>query len=470
MASTTGYVQKLNWAGSIASLCAYIGPTSDSTEIFLIQIKSADAPDVRGFKRSMIHALTKAQSAGYPVTVSHPDNSAEITQVTFGQFNISPIGMAIHNDFYAISGTNIPDDVEIIFETNSLVVTVTPDLVRPHWVFLAEFPASISTGRVMVRLEAPGWSSDAVPIDVSNGPRNRVRMLYSGAPKTSPYTIAFVANPAIESEAGGTFTTDPVLTDRPGFHDTVSVCLENMLTVTEDLLRQGNMDAHIRFVAIFDETLTPSDANSLAHALSPNLMETRRTKLKSFLNRYSEEADMVFVIHGSTTYDRATAWFTTDDAGEASTTFTYDGTNHVHGHYAEIPGSAAIPTSLNITGLTPIHEFGHAASDFDNGRVRDLYNDGSGGFMINKKMRTNAQDPVPANFGTYNGTNYQSDQNRDGLGYPNTWRSYHPELIDNTRPNLMDNYWLTFDDPQLCRLDQLTYDWFSERLRAKIFR
>ncbi len=77
---------------------------------------------------------------------------------------------------------------------------------------------------------------------------------------------------------------------------------------------------------------------------------------------------------------------------------------------------------------------------------------------------------MPNNFGTYNGTSFNSDPNRDALGYPATWTSYHPQLADTTRPNLMDNYWLSFDTPRRCRLDQLTYAWLRDRLVAKLGR
>jgi hypothetical protein len=419
----------------------------------------------------MIHLLAQAQSAGYQVRVNHPDDSAEIAWVASVDFDICPIGMAIHNDFYSISGTGIPGDVEVVFESSAVTVAVTPDVVRPHLVFVAELPAAVPVGRNTVRLQAPAWSSNAVPIEVLGGPRATVRTLYSGAPKTAPYTIAFVANPAIETEAGSSFSADPVLANRAGFHAAVRYSLRNLLTETEDLLRQANLDSNIRLISIFDETVATNDANALAHELSPNLMETRRDKLNAFLSRYSQKADMVFVIHGSTTHDRATAWYTTDDEARPGVAFTYDGISRTHRHFASIPGSAALPISVNQTGLTAIHEFGHAGSDFNTGRVGDLYVDGGTiGFVVNKKARASSTDPIPANFATYNGTTYISDLNRDGIGYPGTWTSYHPELIDHTRPNMMDNYWNAFDDPLRCRLDRLTYNWFSDRLRAKIFR
>jgi hypothetical protein len=149
--------------------------------------------------------------------------------------------------------------------------------------------------------------------------------------------------------------------------------------------------------------------------------------------------------------------------------YTYDGVNRQHSRFPDIPGSTAIPISVNQTGMTALHEIGHAASDNNNGGVLDLYNDLIFGFPVNKKARANAGDPIPIDFATYNGTNYLSDQTRNSIGYPNTWTSYHPELIDNTRPNLMDNYWFAID-PTQCRLDELTYDWYRDRLNAKLSR
>jgi hypothetical protein len=103
--------------------------------------------------------------------------------------------------------------------------------------------------------------------------------------------------------------------------------------------------------------------------------------------------------------------------------------------------------------------------------VTDLYVDGVSGFNVNKKARTSSSNPIPTNFATYNGTIYASDQNRDGLGYPPTWTSYHPQLVDAAHPNLMDNYWLAAGgNPQVCRLDGLTYAWYTDRLRAKLNR
>ena len=468
MAITTGRVHRVSWQSSF--VCAYIGPTAASAELLFLQFRSNDSVRVSSFKRAAATALAEAAATGRIVNVTHPDDSAELSAVSLARYDISPNGSARHGDFFGVSGSGIPANAEVVFDSALAVVSVTPDVVRPQLALISALPTAIPTGRNQLRLQAPGWATGSIPIQVSARPRLRVRPLYSGAPKTEPYTIVFVANPAIEAETGGSVRADPVLSDRAGYHDAVASCLFILLCVTEDVVRQSSWDREIRLVSVFDETRTAAMATALAHELPPNLMETRRDRLNPFLASYRLRPDIVFVVHGSTTHDRASAWYSTDNPTRPNTSYTYDGVNRVHGHYASVPGSIAIPTSFDTSGLTPIHEFGHGSSDFDNGRVFDLYVDGlSGGFDVNKKARARATDAIPTGFASYNGTNYQSDQTRDGIGYPSTWTSYHPALLDSTRPNMMDNYWLAAN-PQNCRLDRLTYAWLSDRLRAKIFR
>src|ERR1700704_1633959 len=99
---------------------------------------------------------------------------------------------AVHNDFFTISGASLPTDVVIEFDTPALTVTITPDLVRPDWVFVAQLATSVPTGKLTVRLHSPstGYTSNAIPIDVSAKPPAFVRRLYTGSPKDAPYTIA----------------------------------------------------------------------------------------------------------------------------------------------------------------------------------------------------------------------------------------------------------------------------------------
>jgi hypothetical protein len=470
MAATTNLVQRITWVGSV--VCAWVGSSPAFAELFFLAFNASDSEADLTFKRNAAKLLARSAIAEYPVTITHADGNALIDGVNVGEFDISPVGYAIHNDFYSITGSGIPGDVEVIFDSPPITVAVTPDLIRPHWVVLASLPATIPVGRNRVRLQGTGFVSEWVPVDVSAGSPVEVRVLYTGQPKDRPYNFVFVANPAIQTEASS-LIRDPVMTNRAGYQDVVTYCLRNILTLTEDLLRQGGWDAQMRFVSVYDTVPTVSDSNALAAEFNPDIMGPRRAKLNAFLSPYSETADMVYVIHGSTTHGRASAQFTSDDGARAGTAFTYDGAAQSHRHFPSTPGSAALPLNMLRTGLTPLHEYGHGGSDFVNGMVIDLYVDSSGGGfpVVNKKQRARSTDPIPASFASYNGTNYVSDQNRDSLGYQAGWTSYHPALIDAAHPNLMDNYWLApGGNPQVCRLDGLTYTWYTDRLRAKLGR
>jgi hypothetical protein len=202
------------------------------------------------------------------------------------------------------------------------------------------------------------------------------------------------------------------------------------------------------------------------------MLDPRPDRVAPFLQGYGVVADVVFVLHDDEQFDLARSQFTTDDPVRASTAFNCDGAARVHGHFALTPGAVALP--LGADSPTALHEFCHAASDYGNGLVIDLYVDGAlpgnvGSFTVNKKWRNRSNDPVPPGFATYQGTNYSSDPNRDGEGYDNGWTSYHPQLVSVRRVNVMDDYYLS-GSPAECRLDKLTYAWLSDRLRAKVTR
>lgn len=466
MAESRGRVTQINWQSEI--VCLFLTTSPTSSELFTLQFLSSDPPFLTEYKRSLVQLLTAAKMSGREIRVFHNGQDPIIQGVDFLPTNISPVGPAIHSDFYGITGSGIPANAEAVFESGALSIAVTPDLHRSYWVLIEQLPSSIPAGPCTVFLRAPGWQSDRVPITVYGGPLQTVRVLYSGRPSSTPYTLVFAATPGVE--VGGVPAADAVLTNRTAFHDTVRHCLENILTVTESLLREENLEASIRFVTIFDSSQAATAVNTLVRQNAPNLLEPIRDRLNAFTGRYGVDPDVVYCVSGSTTHTRASAWYTTDDNARPGVAFTADGTARTHRRFTDVPGSVALSTSMDQTGLTALHEFGHAASDFNNGRVWDLYIDpNTTGYVVNKRMRAMATNPIPANFGTYDGTTYQSDQNRDGIGYPATWASYHPALLDTTRPNLMDNYWLAAQ-PQRCRLDGLTFDWFLDRLRAKILR
>lgn len=468
MAETVGLVQKLKWNAPGGWLFAYLGPDPTSTTLLTVVIGTADLPHVRHSKQGIMRLLEAAQLGGYPVAAVHPSSGSDISEVRIDPLAICAVGQPMHGDFFAVSGAGFQPDSTLVFEMGGASVTVTPDMVRPHLVLVGGLPANIPVGRNQLSVRSAAGTTSTVPVDVSAGPLTTVRVLHPGAPKAAPYTIVFVANPAIRSETG-TIASDPVLTNRPTYQGGVVYCVQNLFMQVEDVLAAQGVDALFRIVSIFDPTVSASADTALVQEDAPDIMETRRAVLAPFLARYGENADVVIALHGSTTHTRASAWFTSDDPARPSTAFTYDGAAHVHGHFNTVPGSAAIPASVS-TGLTPLHEFGHAASDFTNGMIVDLYVDGGpGGFQVNKKFRALSTDPIPNNFANYNGTGYTSDLNRDALGYPAGWVSYHPVLIDPTRPDVMDNYWLTAN-PLLCRHDRLDYDFLRDRIGAKASR
>ena len=143
------------------------------------------------------------------------------------------VGDAVQNDFFVVTGSGFPDNLQLLFETAAGTITVAPTVVRPHFAFVAQLPASVPTGRHWLRLQH-GGTTESIPVEVTARPPDTVRVIYSGTPKPSPYTIVFVANPAGESQAGGTFNADPVLANRVSYHNAVAYCLQNILQETED--------------------------------------------------------------------------------------------------------------------------------------------------------------------------------------------------------------------------------------------
>jgi hypothetical protein len=469
MATTQGRVFSLIWSGDF--VCALIGTSASNVSPLFVEMDASDTEFRLGTKEALVKLLDGALHSRRSVSVGHADGDSEIESVEIEPADISPVGPAIHNDFYCITGSGFPNDVEAVFRSGLLTVTVVPEVRRPHWVVIGQLSPLVPVGPCTVQLRsASGWTSNQVPIDVSAGPPLRARTLYPGRPARGAYTIVFAASPGRLDEAG-TVVSDGILSDRPSFHRHVTHCLNNILTLDESLLRTDNMDRLMRFTTIFDTSRAADSDTALVHEINPNILEPQRTLLNRFVSPYGERADVVYCISGSTTHTRASAWFSSDDGAMTAPTYSYDGTTHGSGLYALVPGSVALSTSMDTTGLTALHEFGHAASDFTNGMVIDLYVDATrSGFVVNKKMRTASTDPVPTNFAKVDTTTYTADAARDSIGYDTGWTSYHPSLQVANRPNLMDNYWTAGSNVLQCRLDGLTFDWYRRRLREKTGR
>ena len=466
MATTTGRVLKVIWQSNF--VCVWIGSSITSAAVLNLGFGSADSDFVLERKQQLVAALAAALDSGVSVAATHGNSDSEVIAVELQPANIGVVGPAIHADFFSVTGTGFPGDAVVVFQSGSLQVLVTPEVRRPHWLLVGELPAAVPNGRCLVWVEGAGYNSGSAVINVVSDAHLRRRVLYSGRPATGAYTIAFAATPARSSS--GTAVADGILSDRSAFHAHVTHCINNLLNVDESLLRDGNIDRAIRFVAIFDPGQAVSANTALVSELSPNILQPQTTLAGNFASSYGETADIVYCVSSSTIFTRASALWTTDQAFPFIA-FTYDGGGRQHGLFAQVPGGVALSTNMDKTGLTALHEFGHAASETSNGRVIDLYVDGSsGGFEINKKFRAKSTDPVPTNFSIFNTTQYTADQSRDGIGYEAASTSYHPSLIVSNRPNLMDNYWLAGGNVLQCRLDTLTYDWCHQRLAAKVGR
>jgi hypothetical protein len=467
MPSYVGQVQRIKSNASSTFASIYIGDDPDNTELLRISLAAADSFAVLTHKRSLLGMLIKSCAYGFVVSAITRSGSSEITSVQVGPFEIAPNDQPVHEDFYAVTGENFPDDAELVFDSDTATVTVTPDLVRPHLLLVSELPTSIPTGWNMLSVTSSAGTSEAFPVDVSDQDRYLKRVINAGAPKQYPFTLSFVANAAIDRDGTLNIYADPILGNRSGYHAIVDYAMNNIFAVDEDFLRPGERDAEMRILSIFDDSLATEEANTLCEEdTTSTIMRATKSRVNSFLLNYGVVTDLCIIFHGSTTNTRGSASRCADDYSRGlAEPFTYDGTVYNHWPYRDQPGSTAISVNNSTGRMTAIHELGHCTSENDNGRVRDLYNDRTyTNFALNKKWRAASGDAIPATFATYNGTTYNSDPNRDGIGYPSTWVTYHPELQVSTAPNLMDNY------SSSSVFDKLTAAWYRDRIRVILDR
>lgn len=283
-----------------------------------------------------------------------------------------------------------------------------------------------------------------------------------------PFTVVIIANIALETPwTSGTVVADGVLTNRTTFDRCVRYVVDalhrRLPGAVEPLLSAPPLLGCTRILSIFE----PGLAVTISHAFvgldaNSSLLVARRDEIAAFLRTQGIVADVVYAItEGSALHSRASAWSTTDDVAQGGVPFTYDGAALTHCFRAQIPGTIAM--HVNASGPTAAHEFCHAISSYQNGRIVDLYANSSTG-INNKHGR-----PIPATFGSLNATSHQSDQSRDHIGYPAGWQSYHCALHDLSRPALMDNYHQTAV-PLACPNDTITRQFITDRLVVKSTR
>jgi hypothetical protein len=89
MATTTGFVQRLNWLSGGPTACAWIGSAPGASEAFTVQIASGDSDARIRFKQSMVNLLVEAQLAGREVVVTHASGSSVVESVATTACNVT---------------------------------------------------------------------------------------------------------------------------------------------------------------------------------------------------------------------------------------------------------------------------------------------------------------------------------------------------------------------------------------------
>ena len=301
-------------------------------------------------------------------------------------------------------------------------------------------------------------------------PTLELKILQAGdTQKKEPYTIAIIANPALETATqSGVYIADPILASKLQFDAaadyTFRVLFGQLPGQQEKLLDDPAIRPKIRVVSLYLDGLPAVDSNALVSHYAGNITEPRRDRFAPFLASFGIQADVAYAITNSATHNRASAWYTTDDPTRGTVSYQLDGITLSTSKFCKIPGTVA--QHIISSSLTGLHEFGHAFSSFTEGQITDQYVDSAPALNI-KHGR-----PIPAAFGNFQGVAYNTDAVRDHIGYPSGWASFHPELTDLAVPSLMDNYWLAPAPrtPLDCRFDKLTAAFIRHRLAAKFSR
>src|SRR5215471_1565204 len=239
-----------------------------------------------------------------------------------------------------------------------------------------------------------------------------LQVLRPGATKPNPYTICLVANLAIEAPwQSFQFIPDSMPGNGPAFDAAVRYAIDclfgNLPGQAEQLLAEPRIGPFVRIVSLRVTGLPVSDANALVgESVFGSLLAPRRTQMDAFVRSFGVTADVIFAISQSSTFTRESAFPTTDDDSGPGDAFQLDGIGLAHRHLFTVPGTVAM--HVTTRSITPLHEFGHAASSFTNGQITDLYVDSA------PALNCKAGRPIPISFGTLDAFAFQSDPVRDG--------------------------------------------------------
>ncbi len=364
--------------------------------------------------------------------------------------------------------------------------------------------------KIKISIDSPG--DDAFEIDLDNP----VNVIQDGK-GNNPYTIVFVANPWMlkhEFNDDGSVRRserkkDPIINDKSGalFYRIVVRSIQSFLE--NELLSLPEIFPKIRFVTIFGahgdgrlDLVNKQDANALCEnipgaveALSPIGPYTLEGEYNNVVKNYVDKAlngeewykdklcDIIFVVSADEEQYGAAAFFTRELENGAGERYQFNfqnstvHTTRTHVRKPEQNGSGLVAISAWDDRLkTVVHEFAHAMSSEKNGAIIDEYVDeyhaeteaDIGKYMINRKIRINADNRVPDIFGcygvgnpivlnTYNSDRFRNDKESD-------WKSYVAERPDINSSCIMDYSYTDY------RFDKLIFDFMYDRLLTKINR
>jgi hypothetical protein len=279
--------------------------------------------------------------------------------------------------------------------------------------------------------------------------------------------VCLVANPFLEAPYDSNqFVPDPIMQSKAQFDNAVQYILDALFCrlphQVEPALSDPRLATGVRLMGIWEPNLPDEPGNALVGQDSAsNQLWSRRLACRDFVRSRRIEADVIFAVSSSATHTRATTWYATDNDAAGGVGFTYDQQRRQHCYETLVPGCIALHVSS--TSLTALHEFQHAMSSYTNGALVDLYVD------CRPDINCRNGRPIPPLFVIYNGQSYQSDLNRDSIGYPPGSQRYHSEAIDPGRMVVMDNYWNSTPS-EACANDKLTRQFVLDRILAKMSR
>jgi len=229
--------------------------------------------------------------------------------------------------------------------------------------------------------------------------------------------------------------------------------------------KSADISPNVCFVSVFAEA--PADEPDLHLVETGFCVEPVRRYIASFLQRHEVVSpDIVFVVSSLVAHEAALA--TEDDEARGGIPFELDGKRYLHCYWCKHPGVSVL--HLHSHWYAIVHELQHAVGSSQNGRITDLYLDAKiCTDLVNKQLRTSPGAPVPPSFGTYAGRLHHADQDRQPIGYPGDWHSYHCARHNPAAPAIMDDY-RACPPHTTCENDTITREFMLDRIRAKLAR